>query len=593
MTKLQISPELTFPADTVTSTIVVYGGKGMGKTNLGSVIAEELKRARQRFSVIDPVGVWWGLQYAADGKGPGLEVLILGGVHGDIPIEPTGGAIVADLVADEEVDVVIDISRRPNGSMWSAGDKIRFVTDYCTRLYERQGERRRPIMQIIDEAGRYVPQTMPSGAIDLAKCVGAIEQLVELGRNVGVGVCLITQRSARMNKSVSELAECMIAFRTVGPLSINAILDWFGEHVEKSRWKELLEQLRSLPRGHALVVSPGWLEFEGVVQVRARETFDSSATPTSSDRRRTTGQAAKPDLGKYRERMAATIEKAKADDPKALRARIAQLEAEAKKKPAAAGKTKTVEIPVVKPTTVKALERVVDRCDGAIARVNGVAVTLREYIEKAQARGTELQVVRDAVVGELRALRVGDRFERVLRTTLGKDAPAVTVVRVPTSAPRPAGGAGDASLPKGERAILTAAAQRPDGVTREQLTVLTGYKRSSRDTYVQRLRERGHLEAQGEQLVATQAGVDALGSDFEPLPTGAALRAHWLKELPEGERRVLEVVIGAYPKSIDREEISAATEYKRSSRDTYLQRLGARRLVTTERGQVRASEELF
>ena len=41
-------------------------------------------------------------------------------------------------------------------------------------------------------------------------------------------------------------------------------------------------------------------------------------------------------------------------------------------------------------------------------------------------------------------------------------------------------------LPKGERACLIAMAQHPDGVTREQLTVLTGYKRSSRDAYIQR-----------------------------------------------------------------------------------------------------------
>ena len=49
----------------------------------------------------------------------------------------------------------------------------------------------------------------------------------------------------------------------------------------------------------------------------------------------------------------------------------------------------------------------------------------------------------------------------------------------------------------------------------------------------------------------------------------------------------------AYPKAVDRDEVSAAAEYKRSTRDAYLQRLTARRLVVTERGQVRASEELF
>jgi DNA-binding IclR family transcriptional regulator len=141
--------------------------------------------------------------------------------------------------------------------------------------------------------------------------------------------------------------------------------------------------------------------------------------------------------------------------------------------------------------------------------------------------------------------------------------------------------------------VLTAIAQHPGGVTREQLTVLTGYKRSTRDTYIQRLGERRHVGMDGDRVVATQAGVDALGASFEPLPTGDALRLHWLQRLPEGERRVLEVVVQAYPKAVEREVISQATDYARSSRDTYLQRLGARRLIVTERGQVRASEELF
>lgn len=57
---------------------------------------------------------------------------------------------------------------------------------------------------------------------------------------------------------------------------------------------------------------------------------------------------------------------------------------------------------------------------------------------------------------------------------------------------------------------------------------------------------------------------------------------------------VARALIRAYPKAVEREALSEATEYKRSSRDTYLQRLMARRLVTSSgRGEVRASEELF
>jgi hypothetical protein len=75
---------------------------------------------------------------------------------------------------------------------------------------------------------------------------------------------------------------------------------------------------------------------------------------------------------------------------------------------------------------------------------------------------------------------------------------------------------------------------------REQLTVVTGYKRSSRDAYVQRLRERGYVGHEGDRIVATRDGIVALGPDYEPLPTGTVLREHVLERLPEGERRILE-----------------------------------------------------
>ncbi len=64
--------------------------------------------------------------------------------------------------------------------------------------------------------------------------------------------------------------------------------------------------------------------------------------------------------------------------------------------------------------------------------------------------------------------------------------------------------------------------------------------------------------------------------------------------LPAGERAVLDVVVNAFPKPVERERISEASGYQRSTRDTYLQRLSSRKLVIIEgRGLVRAAEELF
>lgn len=323
---LHISSKLALPPDAVTSTIVVYGGKGMGKTNFASTLVEEFAAARLRFAVVDPMGVWWGLRYGADGKSHGIPVLILGGIHGDLPIAPEAGALVADLVVDEDASVIIDISRRADGSMWAISERIRFVRDYAKRIYQRQGEKRRPIHQVIDEAARFAPQLVRQGESEVAACMGAIAVLVEEGRNVGIGVTLVTQRSARLNKDVAELADCMISFRIVGPNSMRAVLDWLGEHVEKARFKEIGEQLRSLPRGSALVVSPGWLEFEGIVPMRMRETFDSSKTPEAGKQLRTVGDGAKIDVAKYHERLADLIEQQKTNDPKLLRGELAKLQ---------------------------------------------------------------------------------------------------------------------------------------------------------------------------------------------------------------------------------------------------------------------------
>jgi hypothetical protein len=99
--------------------------------------------------------------------------------------------------------------------------------------------------------------------------------------------------------------------------------------------------------------------------------------------------------------------------------------------------------------------------------------------------------------------------------------------------------------------------------------------------------------AHGGNIVATDLGREVLGADFEPLPTGEALQAYWLNRLGGGEQALLKILVDTYPASLDREKLSDETGYKRSSRDTYLQRLSARQLIVADRGSIRASGVLF
>lgn len=403
---LKIAEGLWLPADTAaTSTLVGYGGKGMGKTNLGAVIVEEMSRCGIRWSWLDPLGVSWGLRHSANGKGPGVECVIMGGTKGDVPIEPEGGAAVADIVVEESFNVVIDFSRKASGEMWSTGEKIRFVTAYAHRLFQRQGQitagkRRDPIFQVLDEAARYIPQVIPSGSPEIAKCVGAWEQLVEEGRNVGIGVGLLTQRSARMNKSVSELADVMFAFRTIGPNSLEAVLDWLGQHVDKAKIKLLAEQVRALDRGSALVVSPGYLKVEKVVRIRLRETFDSSATVKVGQARRATGVGARPDLEGIKTRMAQVIERSKAEDPRELRKTVQkqaqeivalrrQSEAIVPTMKRLEGKAKPA--PTISDSQIKRVERAIERLrDGEATFLNKNARQIDTLSQRLQVVTTEV-----------------------------------------------------------------------------------------------------------------------------------------------------------------------------------------------------------
>jgi hypothetical protein len=52
-------------------------------------------------------------------------------------------------------------------------------------------------------------------------------------------------------------------------------------------------------------------------------------------------------------------------------------------------------------------------------------------------------------------------------------------------------------------------------------------------------------------------------------------------------------VSSAYPAIVQRGWIDTETGYKRSSRDTYLQRLSARELISTSGDGVQASADLF
>lgn len=529
--------------------LAFIGTSGSGKTYGAGTAVECILGRGDRAVIIDPLGVWWGLRSLADGKTPpGFDVAIFGGAHGDLPLNEAAGAVIGEAAATMSQSCIIDLT-----DLGSKASERRFMLAFLEAVYRKSpGD---PLHLIFDEADLWAPQRSSEPQLQ-----AKMEQIVRRGRVRGFIPWLITQRPAVLSKDVLSQADGIVAFKLTGSHDRDAIGEWVQGQADRDKWKRIWAEIATYRRGTALVWIPGRGILKEAVAFPAKMTFDSSQTPKRGEKRRTA--LLKPlDIASLRSKLAAVEAETKANDPRALRAEIARLKAERQK-------------PVV--------------ADPAA-------------IDQAEKRGHHQGYGEGYRDGYTNALIAAQRaveavsippVSQMLPSKMPPIGNGKTVAQRLVNAARQAAAIARGPLPIGETAILVAAAQF-DGVNRDQLSVLTGYKRSSRDAYIQRLREKGLVEVNGQTVTPTPDGLASLPSDYAPLPTGRALQDYWLGRLPEGEKRILSALIDAFPNAVDRASLDSATGYKRSSRDAYLQRMKAKRLVEIDGPAVRASDNLF
>jgi hypothetical protein len=591
-TLLKIAEGLSLPLDLATQSVGVVAQRGAGKTYLAAVLIEELVGAGVPVCVLDPVGVLWGLRLGADGKERGgLDIVILGGERGDVPLEAGAGKFVAEWVVAERRSCVLDLSG------FRKNEQRQFVTDFAEELYRRN---RQPLHVVLDEADLFAPQRPMPGE---QRMLGAFEDLVRRGRARGIGLTLITQRPAVIHKDVLTQVAALVALRLVGPQDVKAVDAWIQSHGTAEDRKRVLDSLPGLPIGEAWFWSPGWLGILKRVKVRKRNTFDSSRAPSMGDTRTAPTKLAPVDLDALRGRLADAVVRAKADDPKTLRARIVDLERAAKSTP----------------TTTPHNEDEVRHLRQLNRSANTEIGHLREHIEKLKKLMVNtFDAVSNVFMAQEETLaRVRASMTRTLEQ-LDASFPKVPTEpptphrgtrteRISAQGPRPTsngpralhgdGKADDALGRGGMRRMLIALAQRPHGLTHRQLGVRAGMSSKSGTfaNYLGKLRAEGWIDGdRGGPLKITNTGETALGA-YEPLPTGQALLEYWLRELGSGGvSRLLQVAADAYPNALSREQAATQADLAADS-GTYANYLGKLRALELieGRGEIRASAELF
>jgi hypothetical protein len=631
--KLRLADDLSLPLDVVTQTIVVLAKRRVGKSYTMRRLVEQLMKANQQVVLVDPKGDQWGLRSAANGKDPGLSIVILGGERGDVPLEAGAGEVVAKLVVEERVSALLDLS------LFRKHEVATFMTGFMEALYRLKAREiyRTPMMLVIDEADAVAPQKPQKGE---ERMLGAAEDIVRRGGQRGIGCVLVSQRSAVLNKNVLTQAQILVVLRTIAPQDLAAMKAWIDVHGDEDQGKELMGSLPSLPVGDAWVWSPGWPTTKGIFQrvhVLPIETFDSGKSPDPNEKKRAEPKhLADVDLEALKRQMASTIEKAKADDPRELRKVNAEKDKRIKELEAALSK------PVHK-MHEKQTKRVEVLTDADRALLGELFLSLRSEVDKFSGEGDRSfavlqQKAETAVVAALTRLRADladivvkrheqfakrlemAGFQKILAKleamspepsrsvaqsrnliTPGQIVHTRTISQSGTKDTPPVRleSNSDGTLTKMQRTMLIALAQHPNGLTKKQLLIHSSYSSNGNTsaTFAEFVREGWADAPVAGSLRITQKGLEVLGP-YEPLPVGDALRQELLlgDRLSEMERRILAAICAPYPDDVAKGEILGAAKYSSNGNTsaTFAKLVALGYAVRgTAPGRLKAADELF
>lgn len=518
--------------------LLIQAGSGGGKSYALRKVIESIGNQVQQI-IIDPEGEFVTLRE----KFP----FALVSKQGDIPLSLKYAETLAHKLLETNLSAIIDLYELPQQ------ERILFVKRFISALVNAPKELWHPCFVHIDEAHIFCPESSKSESMQ------SVIDICTRGRKRGFCSTLATQRLSKLHKDAA--AECLN--KMIGRTGLDIDRKRAGDELGMNKHSDML-QLRELHPGEFFTFGPAITN-----EVTKFKVSKVITTHLQSGKRITTS----PPTPKAIQSILLKLKDIPEEAEKDLVTRQ-QLEAEVKrlKQQLSKGSTDTL-----KNEFLNEHKNIIKQRDYLISQLQG-------QINKAKAVINKISVLVSSSEDLFTPSPKPEAVNAPIRKT--KTEKAITLFTPSENT--------NGNLPRGERQILTACAQYPEGLRRDQLTVITAYKRSSRDAYIQRLREKELLTQEVDRFVPTEKGRHILGDDFTPLPIGEDLRNHWLSVLPAGEKAILQILIEKYPAGVDRDNLSKWTGYQRSSRDAYIQRMAAKEIIFTEgRGLVKANPTLF
>jgi DNA helicase HerA-like ATPase len=134
------------------------------------------------------------------------------------------------------------------------------VNRIATALFElRKINEIPPMLMVVEEAHNYCPQQ------GVSECSKILRTIASEGRKFGLGMIIITQRAAKVDKNVLSQCNTQIILKVTNPNDIKAIV----ASVEGLS-SGMADEIQRLPIGVA-IVSGGGIQNALFVQIRPRE----------------------------------------------------------------------------------------------------------------------------------------------------------------------------------------------------------------------------------------------------------------------------------------------------------------------------------
>ncbi len=547
--------------------MLLTADSGGGKTFALKRIVEQAS-GKIQILIVDPEGEFAPLREHFN--------FVLVGKGGETPADVRSAETVGQTLLKLGASAICDIyEMKPT-------TRHEWVAAFLNGLIEAPKQHRHPCLVIVDEAHMFCPERGKGESV----ATEAMRDLCTRGRKRLLCALFATQRLATLNKDASS----MLLNRMIGPTfedlnrkrAAEVLSITKEDQHEFNKQIQLLEPGNFFALGRAISKERVLVHVAEIQSAHGQEALKYELSPPPPPEKIKALLPKLADLPKQAEEQAKTVAEFKAQ----IRSLKAQLRSQSAGKP--------VEVKVA---DTQAIARSVMAATAEYRKLLGAnASAFRQIAQNLEQ--TSVIAGRQAGKGmpSLPAMKIlKETIPPVQVKEKKRDAFQAlreNTVRRPTMVVLSDTNNGD--LPEGERAVLQAIAKYEEGLERHQITVLTGYKRSTRDAYVARLRPKEFIDERGGRIFATQKGIAALGEHYEAMPpSGDELQRYWLERLPDGEKKLLRILLEGSGQEFDREFLTEQTGYKRSTRDAYLARMLAKHIIEADRGKVKAVEQFF